>query len=167
MADTSNPVAEPDDAGEERALGAQDLALSVVQEICAVSGLEMSARLHDRQDAYIHIELLGEQGAQVFGHGRTLDALQYLVNLIVARRTNENARVLLDAGGYREQRAERLRTMALECAAQVKERAEECELDPLPPHERRLVHRALLDDPEVRTYSEGVEPNRCVIIAPR
>ena len=101
------------------------------------------------------------------GDGSSLDALQYLCNLVINRRLGPEIRLILDASGYRERRAETLRKLAFEYANQVKDRQEECELDPLPAHERRIIHNSLLDDPGVRTYSEGDEPDRRVIIAPR
>ena len=98
--------------------------------------------------------------------GHTLDALQLLASFAVgARRTG--AHILCDANGYREQRAETLRTLARELAAEVRETGQEAVLDPLSPLERRIIHTALVDDPDVRTYSEGEEPRRYIIISPR
>ena len=99
--------------------------------------------------------------------GQALDALQLLANNILARRTDTDVRMILDADGYRERRAEALRARAREIAKEVKQRNEEAELEPLPPHERRIIHTALADDPDIRTYSEGDEPGRRVVISPR
>lgn len=142
-------------------------ALAIVEEICNLSRLQMRPVVRDSDATYLNIELVGEDAGLAFGRGANLDALQYLSNLIVMRQVNGDVRVVLDAGNYRANREAALRKLALECAAQVKERQEECEIDPLPPHERRIIHNTLLDDPEIRTYSEGEEPNRRIIIAPR
>ena len=70
-------------------------------------------------------------------------------------------------GDRQVRRTADLPELAQQFAMQVKERQEECELDPLPAHERRIIHNALSDDTEIRTYSEGADPDRRVIIAPR
>ncbi len=141
----------------------------VLQEFCEASGLDISARVTGRHGSYVDAEFIGSDAASTFGSsGRVLDSLQYLVNLIVARRVGPDIRLLLDVDNYRARREEVLIQMAQDFAAQVKERQEECEVDPpMPPHERRIMHKALQDDPDVRTYSEGEEPERRVIIAPR
>jgi len=146
----------------------EEEALRVMRELCEASGLQMNAELRARHAPYLDVELTGPDAPATFGrHGQPLDALQYLANLIIARRVAGEVRVILDAGGYRARRADTLTRLAREYAAEVKARQEECELDPLPAHERRIIHNALLDDPDVRTYSEGDDPDRRVIIAPR
>lgn len=141
----------------------------VLQEFCEASGLDISAQITGRHGSYVDAELTGPDAAATFGaSGRVLDSLQYLVNLVLARRIGPDVRLLLDVDNYRARREEVLIQMALDFASQVRERQEECEVDPpLPPHERRIMHKALQDDPGVRTYSEGEEPERRVIIAPR
>jgi len=143
-------------------------ALNILAEICQASGLDVRPALRNVHPPYLDIELVGGDVAATLGrNGPTLDALQYLANLVIRRRVDSEVRVVLDAGGYRARRAETLVRLARDYAAQVKARQEECELDPLPAHERRIIHNALLDDPEVITYSEGEDPDRRVIIAPR
>ncbi len=142
-------------------------ALDIVHDICDISGLDMAAECTGKEQAYLQIELVGADASETFGkHGKSLDALQYLVNLIVARRVGSEVRVMLDAGGYRERRIAALTAMAQEYAAQVRDRQEECEIE-LPPHERRIIHQALQDSEGIRTFSEGVGNDRRVIIAPR
>lgn len=143
-------------------------AVAVIGELCTASGLDLRPVVRGVHAPYMDVELVGDDAAESFGsHGRALDALQFLLNLIVGRRANGEVRIVLDAGGYRARREHVLCQLAVECAEQVKQRQEECELDPLPPHERRIVHNALKNDPGVRTYSEGDEPDRHIVIAPR
>jgi len=143
-------------------------ALEVLTEICRVSGLSIQAEPKSRHSPYLDVELVGEDIADSYGkNGQTLDSLQYLANLVVGRRVGPDVRFILDACGYRARRHETLVSLAQEFAAQVKERQEECELDPLPAHERRIIHNALSGDDGIRTYSEGDDPDRRVIIAPR
>jgi spoIIIJ-associated protein len=142
-------------------------AIEILQEICDASGLDLMAQPLTRHSPYLDVELTGSSAPSTFGrHGYSLDALQYLSNLIISKRIGPDVRVILDAAGYRERRATSLIELAREFAEQVKDRQEECELDPLPAHERRLIHNALSDDPGIRTYSEGDDPDRRVIIAP-
>lgn len=141
----------------------------VLAEMCEASGLEMTAEVRGCHGSYVDVELVGPDAAVTFGSsGRALDSLQYLANLLIARRAGPDVRVLLDVAGYRARREQVLIQLARDFAAEVKARQEECEIDPpMPPHERRIIHKALQDDPGVRTYSEGEEPERRVVIAPR
>ena len=142
-------------------------AVEILQEICSASGLDLKPNPITRHSPYLDVDLVGSHASSTFGrHGYSLDALQYLSNLIISKRMGPEVRVILDAGGYRERREKTLIQLARELADQVKEMQEECELDPLPAHERRLIHNALSDDPAIRTYSEGDDPDRRVIIAP-
>lgn len=139
--------------------------MAVVNAAMRASGLAVKAIKRDSYDCYVELELVGRD-AQRFA-GPQLDALQYVLNIIINKRYDKTTRVLLDVGDYRKQRAEKLRRMALEVAKQVKERGEEAVLDPLNAIERRIIHHALMNDPDVYTYSEGEEPERRVVISPR
>jgi spoIIIJ-associated protein len=76
-------------------------------------------------------------------------------------------RVVIDANGYRERRAEALRAEADDAADEALRSGEAVELDPLPPFERRIVHEYLRDRGDVATHSEGDEPDRFLVISPR
>lgn len=156
-------------SGEETTLDPDHrAALELMEEICAATGQEVRPVVRSIQPPYLYIELVGDDVRMTWGRmGHALDALQLLANNILARRTDTDVRMILDADGYRERRAEALRERAREIAKEVKQRNEEAELEPLPPHERRIIHTALADDPDIRTYSEGDEPGRRVVISPR
>ena len=142
-------------------------ALETLRAIFDAARLDIQAEPRGRHTPYLDVELIGPDALDTFGrHGSSLDALQYLANLVIGRRVGPDIRLILDANSYRQRRAETLEKLAHQFADQVKDRQEECELDPLPAHERRIIHNALIDDPKVRTYSEGDEPDRRVIIAP-
>ena len=160
-ADNAEPVAA--DSLTER----ESAALEILRGIFLAGGLDIQAEPRARHIPYLDVELTGQDALETFGrHGSSLDALQYLANLAINRRVGPEIRLILDANSYRRRRAETLENLARQYANQVKDRQEECELDPLPAHERRIIHNALLDDPAVRTYSEGDEPDRRVVIAP-
>jgi|SRR5579871_1359486 len=146
----------------------QQTAIALMEQICASSGLEAHPIVRSVQKHYMNIELLGDDVRMTWGRvGQALDALQFLSNTILSRRVSSDVRLLLDAEGYRERRADSLRQRALELAEEVKSRNQEAELEPLPAHERRIIHAALADDPDISTYSEGDEPARRVVISPR
>jgi spoIIIJ-associated protein len=145
----------------------EEAAMQIMREICAKTGLAMDAELVEANPPYLVVELVGEDVAATFGrNGKTLDALQYLSNSIIKRQVGPDVRLLLDAEGYRARREAALTEKAHEYAAQVKEMQQECEFEPLPAHERRIIHNALSEEPGIRTYSEGEGEERRVIIAP-
>ena len=101
----------------------------------------------------------------VIGHrGETLDALQYLTSLVVNKETEEYYRVLLDAEGYRDRRKETLVRLANKLARKAVKTERKVVLEPMPPHERRIIHMALKDNDKVTSYSKGEEPFRKVMI---
>ena len=154
---------DPAELNEDQCLG-----LTLVQEICAASGLQAQAVARAVNSPYLSIEILGEDVRSTWGRmGQALDALQLLANMILSHRTRSDVRLMLDAEGYRGRRAETLQRKAHELADEVKARNEEAEFEPMPPHERRIIHTALQDDPDIMTYSEGDEPNRRIVLAPR
>ncbi len=109
--------------------------------------------------------LSGENMSILIGRrGETLDALQYLTSLNVNRGREDYLRVSLDTENYRAKREEALRKLAVRMAARCKKSGRRVALEPMNPYERRILHSALQNDPEVTTHSEGEEPYRRVII---
>lgn len=106
-----------------------------------------------------------ELGILIGKHGQTLDALQYLTNLAANREAEERIRIVLDVENYRMRRAETLNRLALRLADRVRRNGERVTLEPMSPHERKIIHMALQNDHRVATYSEGEEPYRKVVIA--
>ena len=167
MSDTMfAPEAKPTTADAAELNEDQQIGLALMQEICASTGQEIVPQVQSIQGPYLHIELTGD--VQNWSRsGNALDALQLLGNTILSRRVNSDVRLILDAGGYRKRRTQMLIEQAHDLAAEVKRRNEEAEFDPMPPHERRIIHSALVDDLEIVTYSEGQEPHRRLVIAPK
>lgn len=138
-----------------------------LQDVCAA--MEMEAQIAVREDAeYLRAEVSGQEAGILIGHhGQTLDALQYLANLVAAKGGEEGPRVLLDVEEYRKRREETLTRLAARLADKVKRSGEPMVLEPMSAHERRVIHLALQDDPAVSTSSEGDEPFRRVVILPK
>ncbi|NLI60933.1 MAG: protein jag [Clostridiales bacterium] len=113
----------------------------------------------------VDVELRGRGMGLLIGHrGETLDALQYLTNLVVNKQGLKYKRINLDAENYRRKREETLRRLAKRLGYKVSKTRKRITLEPMNPFERRIIHAALQNDEYVRTYSEGEEPYRRVVI---
>jgi spoIIIJ-associated protein len=151
---------EPLTAGEE----AREFLLDVLDAM----EIESDVTFEQTEDSTWRLEVVGDDAGEIIGrYGHGLNALQYLTVLVTQKRTGEHLRITLDADGYRAKREAALVEQARELAAEVAQAGQEAELDPLSAFERRIIHNALMDHPDVVTYSEGVEPERRVVIAPR
>ena len=118
-----------------------------------------------QEDAVV-LNLRGDDlGILIGKHGQTLDALQYLTNLAANRSVENRVRIILDVEDYRKRREDTLTQLALRLADKVKRRGERVVLEPMSPHERKIIHMALQNDTRVATFSEGDEPFRKVVIA--
>jgi spoIIIJ-associated protein len=106
-------------------------------------------------------------GILIGRRGETLTALQYLVNLMLNRRVSSRATVAIDVEGYRRRREDSLRALARRMADRVKTSGQSVTLEPMPPNERRIIHIALADHPDVLTVSIGEGEARKVAITPR
>jgi len=135
-----------------------------------VSALDVDARVDvsEGDEEVVATVTGGDLGVLIGRHGQMIDALQYLANAMAHRSVGDDRRrIVVDAAGYRARRSATLETLARRSAEQASATGRRVELDPMSAVERRLVHEALKDDPEVETASEGVEPNRYVVVLPR
>jgi len=138
-----------------------------LDEIIKAMGLNVNYEIFQREEQIL-INLYGNDVGVLIGHrGETLDALQYLVNLAANKNEEIPRRIVLDAQGYRERREKTLIRLAEKVADKVKQKGHPYALEPMTPQERRIIHTALQNHEGVYTYSEGEEPNRKVIIAPK
>ncbi|GAC1665677.1 MAG: hypothetical protein NVS9B8_06720 [Candidatus Limnocylindrales bacterium] len=103
-------------------------------------------------------------GSLIGRKGERLSALQHLVNLMLSRRMGEWTRVLVDVEDYRGRRERQLRDLATRAAARVEETGKMIQREPKPALERRWIHLALRDHPQVATQSIGEEPNRRIVV---
>jgi spoIIIJ-associated protein len=113
------------------------------------------------------VEVVGERlGALVGPRGATLEALQELTRLAVYRETGTPSRLLLDVGGYRANRKKELVAVAKNAIEKVREHGEPVRLDPMSAFERKCVHDVVNAAEGVESESEGVEPNRRIVVHP-
>ena len=119
----------------------------------------------NKNDGTVTFKLHGaDMGILIGKHGQTLDSLQYLTNLVANKNSVERVRVIIDVEDYRDRRIETLNRLAYRLADKVKRSGERVALEPMNPHERKIIHMALQNDRRVTTLSEGDEPYRHVVI---
>lgn len=151
----------------EQPRDAIDDALDLLDEILELMDVDAVPEVVEEGPDRVLIELSGSDlGVLIGKHGRTLNALQYLTNLILGRIAEERIKVVLDAKGYRARREKALERMALRAAENARRRGQKVRLEALRAQERRIIHLTLKEDPSVITYSEGEEPYRYVVVAP-
>ncbi len=155
------------DYSEEAAEG--NAAADFLKGLLAAMGVEATVLANVSEDG-IRLRIDSTSMGILIGHrGETLDAIQYLTSLCINRSRKETGytRVTIDTEGYRDKREETLTRLARKLASQVKATGRARTLEPMNPYERRVLHATLQNNPYVTTYSEGEEPNRRVVIAPK
>ncbi|MFZ3577671.1 RNA-binding cell elongation regulator Jag/EloR [Virgibacillus sp. DJP39] len=116
---------------------------------------------------HVTFELSGERIALLIGkRGQTLNALQYLVHLVLNKDGKQFYTVTVDAEGYRGRRKQTLESLALKMADKAKRLNKKVALEPMPAYERKIIHSALQGEKNISTYSDGVEPHRHIVIKP-
>ncbi len=156
--------------------GVEQEAREVLQQLLSLLGLSgtvesqsiANTRENGETGSAVSLDVKGDDlGILIGRRGQTLAALQYIVRLMVGRRVDKWVPVVIDVEGYRQRRAEALKRFAVEMADRVKSRGAPFTLEPMPPHERRIIHMALADHPQVFTESIGQGEERKVVIRPK
>jgi spoIIIJ-associated protein len=106
-------------------------------------------------------------GILIGRRGQTLASLQYIVRLIMAHQMQVRLPIVIDVEGYKRRRCEGLRALARRLAEQVKTRKMPFTMEPMSAFDRRIIHLALADHPDVTTESTGIGETRKVVISPR
>jgi len=129
-------------------------------------GIEASVTsLINKGERVVNVIIDGDDTGDIIGkRGQTLDAIQYLLSIVVNKDQEAYYRVKLDTNNYRERRQKTLENLARNVAAKVKKTRRKVALEPMNPYERRVIHSYLQADKFVTTKSEGVEPNRRVVV---
>ncbi|MFB4168758.1 RNA-binding cell elongation regulator Jag/EloR [Virgibacillus sp. JSM 102003] len=119
------------------------------------------------KENHVTFELSGEKIALLIGkRGQTLNAIQYLVHLVLNKDGKSYYTVTVDAEGYRGRRKETLESLAYKMADKATRLNKKVALEPMPAFERKLIHSALQGNKDISTYSDGVEPHRHIVIKP-
>lgn len=145
-----------------------DISIDVVRSILSSFDADScTIDEYDGDDGELILDVSGADLAVLIGrHGRTLDSLQTLVSLIVSRRLGFRFPVVVDIEGYKARRKDKVKDMAHSAANRAVRQGSSVSLPPMSAYERRLVHLALRDDVRVMTHSEGVDPDRRVVVVP-
>jgi len=153
----ANPVVTDDGTGAQ--------AAKILQDIVRHIGVEAQVVIRS-EDEHLLLELTGDTSGVLIGRrGQMLDALEYLINRIVGRDEGA-ARILVDSQDYRARRRTSLEEMARRMGEQAKRKGRSVTLNPMSPHDRRIVHLVLQDDTSLTTKSSGKGYFRRLIIIP-
>lgn len=143
-----------------------DLAVGYLKGILELFG-ETSSSIdeYDGENGELILDVNGGDLAVLIGrHGRTLDALQMVLNSLMSSRIKFYFPIVVDIEGYKSRRRKKIEDMARSAAVRAKERGGKVTLSPMNAYERRIVHITLREDAEVVTHSEGEDPERRVVI---
>ena len=146
-----------------------DRVRELLERVSEALGLDADVVMEESDDG-IRGTLEGDElGLFIGRHGQTIDAVQHLAFKVANRDAgrNEAVRVTVDAAGYRERREQMLHRQADQAAARVARSGRPVALDAMSATERKVVHEHLKDRDDVETYSEGTEPDRHLVVAPR
>jgi spoIIIJ-associated protein len=161
------PPSEAPDGLEETARAVVDELLGLMGYQDARIGVRQAELADDETDGPLLIDIKVRGDALIGRRGETLSALQYITRLIIGRERAGRRRILLDVNGYKVRREEKLRGLAQRLAQQAIDTDRTVVLEPMPAFERRIVHLALRDHPEVTTQSIGEGDRRKVTIIPK
>ncbi|TKC16663.1 RNA-binding cell elongation regulator Jag/EloR [Robertmurraya kyonggiensis] len=141
---------------------AQQFLLDVSEKMGVAANIEVK-----REGKQVQFLLSGEKMALLIGkRGQTLNSLQYLTQLVINRFADQYFTVILDAEDYRKRRNETLIHLAERLAEKAQRTGQKVTLEPMPSYERKVIHTALMGNKRIKTYSDGVEPNRHIVITP-
>ncbi|MFZ5776304.1 MAG: RNA-binding cell elongation regulator Jag/EloR [Thermodesulfobacteriota bacterium] len=154
-------VGDPVSAEEVEAIRA-DLA-----RLVELMGCPAEVAMEVDQNNKVHARISGDSVEMLIGQeGQTLDSIQYLMRKVITRKFPQKVLFAVDAGGFRANRGEELRERALRLAQEVKESGKSRTIPAINPSERRIVHMALQDDPDIRSRSIGEGLFKKVLIYP-
>lgn len=148
----------------EKKIDSAQAGLSFLQQLIKDSRINVTAELAEEQEGLVYTLAGEEVGIFIGRRGQTLDALQYLLSIVVNRNAAEYIRVTLDAENFRKRRKQTLERLALRLADKVTATGKEVVLEPMTAKERRIIHAQLQDNPRVKTFSKGKDPNRRIVI---
>jgi spoIIIJ-associated protein len=157
----------PETRKEEPQEGDVDFARRTLEEILALIPLEATVAA-SRGEGRITLMVQGDRSGLLIGRkGKTLDALQFLVNKIISKALDKKIDVVIDSENYRRRKEDSLTQLALKMGDKAKRIKKPVTTNPMNPHDRRLIHLALKDDPQLETRSRGEGLLKRVVIIPK
>ena len=154
---------------EEELDAIADTVIAALQDILKYFNVgEVTIDEYEGDEGELILDITGDDLAILIGrHGRTLDALQFVVSAITVRSMGFRYPVIVDVEGYKSRQREKLESIARSTANKAASQHRSVKMRPMTPYERRIVHIALRDDDRVDTASEGEGSARHVVVVPR
>ena len=145
-----------------------DTGIAVLQDILKYFNVgDVTIDEYEGDEGELILDITGDDLAVLIGrHGKTLEALQFLVSAITVRKIGFRYPVVVDVEGYKSRQRQKLESIARSSANRAASQHSNVRLRPMSPYERRIVHVALRDDSRVETVSEGEGASRHVVIVP-
>ena len=146
-----------------------DTAIDALQGILKYFDVgEVMIDEYEGDERELILDITGDNLAVLIGrHGKTLDALQFIVSAITTRVLGFRYPVVVDVEGYKNRQRQKIESLARSAASRADQQHQAIKLRPMTPYERRIVHIALRDDDRVETASEGEGSSRHVVVLPR
>ncbi len=154
---------------EEEIDSVADTAIAALQDILKYFKVgEVTIDEYEGDEGELILDITGDDLAILIGrHGKTLDALQFLISSITSRTIGFRFPIVVDVEGYKGRQREKLENIAYNAAQRAVSQGRNIKLRPMTPYERRIIHLALRDDEHVETSSEGEGRGRRVVVIPR
>ena len=145
-----------------------DTAIAALKDVLKYFNVgEITIDEYEGDEGELILDITGDDFAVLIGrHGRTLDALQFLISAITVRKIGYRFPVIIDVESYKNRQRQKLETLARSSANKAASQGRSIKLRPMTPYERRIIHVALRDDNRVNTASEGEGPARHVVVVP-
>jgi len=139
----------------------------IVKELMTLAGINAQVRTSLEDEIHrVEIETAGVDGLLIGKKGESLEDLGHLLRRMVGKQLKKSVRMDVDVGGYKRRRGGALKSKAISLASRVKATGKEMQMEPLSAAERRVIHLALADDPQIKTYTVGEGDLKNVVISP-
>ena len=140
-----------------------------LEKILASLGFPATVEEHQLEEGILLDVKTDDAGRLIGRQGQTLSDLQYITNRILFQQDANTPKIMVDVGGYRAQAREALVKKAKDAAEKVRRWGDTVELEPMTAFDRRVVHQALKDDPDVETHSAEVDgtDKKAILLRPR
>lgn len=146
-----------------------DTAIAALKDILKYFNVgQVTIDEYEGDEGELILDITGDDLAVLIGrHGRTLESLQFLISVITSRTIGFRYPIVIDVEGYKSRQRQKLEDIAENAARRAVSQDKEIRLRPMTPYERRIIHIALRDNPDVETHSEGEGRGRRVVVSPR
>ena len=143
-----------------------DTAIAALKDVLKYFNVgEVTIDEYEGDEGELILDITGDDLAVLIGrHGKTLDALQFIISAITVRKIGFRFPVIIDVEGYKNRQRQKLESLARSSANKAASQGRSVKLRPMTPYERRIIHSALQRDPYVTTYSEGEDPYRHIVV---